>query len=77
MQQTAMARGICIASLRVIAAAAVAAAAALTAAALQQAAAGHLEECSKGQATSASHSLESLAGPLLPRQSEDTHMLAV
>jgi len=81
MRQTAMARGVCIASSRAVAAA-VAAAAALAAAALQQAAAavaGHHEECGKGQATnSACHSVENLAGALASTgQSEDTHMLAV
>jgi len=89
MQQSAMARGVCIASLRAsvaavaaAAAAAAAVAAALAAAALQQAAAavaGHHEECGEGQATnSACHLVESLAGALAStRQSEDTHMLAV
>ena len=85
--RTAMAWGVYIASLRAsaaavavaaAAAAAAAVAAALAAAALQQAA-GHHEECGKGQATnSACHLVESLAGALaFTRQSEDTHARCV
>ena len=74
MRQTAMARGVRIASSRAVAAA-VAAAAALAAAAV----AGHHDECGEGQATnSAGHLVHSLAGALAStRQSEDTLMLAV
>ncbi len=82
MHQTAMAQGVCIASLRVVVAAAAAAAAAVAAviaAAAALPAAGHHEECDKGQATHSScHSAETLVGTIASiRQSEDTHMLAV
>ena len=78
MHQTAMAQGVCTASLKTVAAAA-AAAAAVAAPAVQQSAAGHHEECCKGQAKdSACHSAGSLIGALASTvPSEDTHMTAV
>ncbi len=74
MRQKAMARGNCIPSSNTFAAAVAAAApSALVVAA------GHCEECSKGQApNSVCNLVESLVGSLaFTKQSEDTHMLAV
>ena len=74
MRQTAMARGNCIPSSKTFAAAVAAAAPSALAVA-----AGHHEECSKGQVTnSVCHLVESLVGSLaFTKQSEDTHMLVV
>ncbi len=73
MQQTAVAQGVCIASSRVVAAVVAAADTAATAA-QGAAAAGHREQCGKGQATnSACHSVESLAGALAPSGKVRTH----